>query len=226
MKKLKEVEKALKSVKKFLKDNATGLENDLKKIEDFVANFSEEKKKSDNKKNLETECIESASSLELDAFVLEDKLAKSFDIVAFSDGACRGNPGPGGWGCLILSSENEVLHQSSGVKSKTTNNRMELQGAIVCLNNLSHQKDKKIALVSDSKYVVDGIKSWVFGWKRRGWKKADGKAPENLDLWQELDSVVNDFNSLEFKWVKGHSGYPQNEYVDQLANNALDKAGY
>ena len=83
-----------------------------------------------------------------------------------------------------------------------------------------------VFLYSDSKYVVDGIQKWVPGWKRRGWKKADNKAPENLDLWQELDVLVSKFDELQFKWVKGHSGHPQNEFCDQLANKSLDESGF
>ncbi|MCR9206504.1 MAG: ribonuclease HI, partial [Halobacteriovoraceae bacterium] len=141
-------------------------------------------------------------------------------------GACRGNPGPGAWGSLILSQKNEVLYEGSGVELGTTNNRMELMGAIDCLRNLKDDTNKKIAVISDSKYVVDGITTWVAGWKKRGWKKADKKTPENLDLWQDLDSLAETFQNLKFQWVKGHSGYPQNEYVDELANHALDDAGF
>ena len=109
---------------------------------------------------------------------------------------------------------------------------MELEGAIVALEELErclkqhlHSTPKGVILFSDSKYVVDGITQWVDGWKRRGWKKADKTVPLNLDLWQRLDHAVSKFPSLKFRWVRGHSGHPQNEYVDQLANKALDESG-
>ena len=111
----------------------------------------------------------------------------------------------------------------------TTNNRMELEGALQALEALTREDTKALSksvfLYSDSKYVVDGIEKWVPGWKKRGWKKADKKEPENLALWQELDTVVGKFKKLRFQWVKGHAGHPQNEYCDQLANQALDEAG-
>lgn len=210
LKKYKEAEKALKVLKSFFKDDTTSVKKALKEIENSL-------------KKIEVDKEEPGSS---NAFILEKKLQENFEIVAFSDGACRGNPGPGAWGSLILSAKNEVMYEGSGVELGTTNNRMELMGAIDCLRNLKNESSKKIALVSDSKYVVDGITTWVHGWKKRGWKKADNKAPENLDLWQELDELVGSFQKLKFQWVKGHSGYPQNEYVDELANLALDDAGF
>ena len=85
---------------------------------------------------------------------------------------------------------------------------------------------EKLILFSDSKYVVDGLKSWIHGWKRRGWKKADKKVPENVELWQQLDQLVSKFKNIEYQWVKGHAGHPQNERCDQLANEALDDAGF
>ncbi len=155
-------------------------------------------------------------------------LGRSFSYYAFSDGACRGNPGPGAWGSLVQDHEGLVVYEASSVEVNTTNNRMELQGAIEALKFIQTEFGTQgaIALVSDSKYVVDGIKSWVEGWKRRGWKKADGKTPENIQQWQELDHVVGKFNNIHFFWVKGHSGHPQNEKCDQLANEALDDAGF
>lgn len=213
LKKFKEAKKAIETLKKFfLSDTvAPEMERHLKELEECLKEIPVDKDDSSSNSN---------------AFILEEKLQKNFEIVAFSDGACRGNPGPGAWGALVLSQKNEVLFEGSGVEVSTTNNRMELSGAIECLKFLTDESDKKISLVSDSKYVVDGITSWVAGWKRRGWKKADNKAPENLDLWQELDELVSDFSQLKFQWVKGHSGYPQNEYVDELANKALDEAGF
>lgn len=151
----------------------------------------------------------------------------------FSDGACRGNPGPGAWASLIQDVKGEILLQASGVDVPTTNNKMELQGVI---NGLEHLIDRwvqsgmsereiPVFVYSDSKYVVDGITSWVSGWKARGWKKADGKSPENVDLWQQLDSLNSQFNNIKYVWVKGHAGHPQNELCDQMCNQALDEAG-
>ncbi len=156
------------------------------------------------------------------------KLGREFAYYAFSDGACRGNPGPGAWGSVVQDIEGLVVYEASGVEVNTTNNRMELQGAIEALKFIEQEfgTTGPIALVSDSKYVVDGLKSWVAGWKRRGWKKADGKTPENVLQWQELDEVSSHFNDIQYFWVKGHSGHPQNEKCDQLANEALDDAGF
>tara|TARA_B100000925_G_C21974144_1_gene459274 strand:- start:411 stop:1076 length:666 start_codon:yes stop_codon:yes gene_type:complete len=150
-------------------------------------------------------------------------------IVVFSDGACRGNPGPGAWGAVAQVRSNEFIFQKSGVEFNTTNNKMELMGAIEGLKtieeNLSEYISSDILLVSDSKYVVDGLKSWVYGWKKRGWKKADGKQPENLELWKQLDDLNEKLGGVHLFWVKGHSGHPQNELCDQLANKALDQVG-
>ena len=147
----------------------------------------------------------------------------------FSDGACRGNPGPGAWGAMGQDAGGEVLFESSGLDFSTTNNRMELEGAIVALDELHRHLKQNLSLplrgvflYSDSKYVVDGMTQWVKGWKRRGWKKADKSIPLNLDLWKRLDHSAGQFSRLQFCWVKGHSGHPQNEYVDKLANKALD----
>ena len=151
----------------------------------------------------------------------------------FSDGACRGNPGPGSWGMLGQNHLGEMIFEGSGVDNPTTNNRMELEGAIVALESLvDHFKENPptskphVFLYSDSKYVVEGVEKWLAGWKARGWKKADKKEPENVDLWRRLDDTLKLFTNLKFKWVKGHAGHPQNERCDQLANFALDEAGF
>jgi ribonuclease HI len=163
------------------------------------------------------------------AFSLTPDLIK-FDFIAFSDGACRGNPGPGAWGSLVQRVDESVIYEGSGIEVNTTNNRMELQGAIEALKFIcsfsEFNKSQSVVLVSDSKYVVDGMNQWVVGWKKRGWKKADKKTPENIEQWQELDRLKESFDSLIFQWVKGHAGHPQNEHCDQLANVALDEAGF
>lgn len=210
-KKLKEGQKALRLLKSLLSsDNASAqlasLESELQSLP-----ISEE------------------SSSE-DGLVVPDELAEKFDFIAFSDGACRGNPGPGAWGSLVQTPDSEVIYEGSGVELRTTNNRMELQGAIEALNFInqhpSYNESTRVVLVSDSKYVVDGINQWVPGWKKRGWKKADKKTPENVELWQQLDVIKEEMGTVAFQWVKGHSGHPQNEFCDQLANQALDEAGY
>lgn len=165
-------------------------------------------------------------------FPIPDNL-KDNGFAVYSDGACRGNPGPGSWGMVAQNSKGEVLFFDSGVEEDTTNNRMELQGAIeglLCLleyfekNSLPNSTE--VRLVSDSKYVLDGISKWVPGWKARGWKKADKKVPENVERWKKLDEVVAEFTNIDYEWVRGHQGHPQNEYCDQLANEALDKEGF
>ncbi|OFZ26834.1 MAG: ribonuclease HI [Bdellovibrionales bacterium RIFOXYB1_FULL_37_110] len=148
----------------------------------------------------------------------------------FSDGACRGNPGPGAWGTVIQNSNEKVMATLSGIEFQTTNNQMELLGAINGLKELSklltkNLKNAEIYIYSDSKYLVEGISKWLPSWKKRNWKKADNKAPENLALWQSLDQLNSVFKTVHFNWIKGHAGHPQNEYCDQLANDALNDAG-
>lgn len=152
-------------------------------------------------------------------------------VALYSDGGCRGNPGPGAFAYVIQNHGGEILLEGADFDSFTTNNKMELSGPIRGLNELidflpSSGKDpllSKVKVITDSKYVVDGMKSWVQGWKSRGWKKADGKAPENLELWQELDQLRDRFMQIEWQWVKGHGGHPQNEYCDRKANELMDK---
>lgn len=160
---------------------------------------------------------------------------KMFAFALFSDGACRGNPGPGSWATLAQNPQGEVIFEATGFEMKTTNNRMELEGMIASLKQLQYYLAEKnvesnshseIYVYSDSKYAIEGITKWVIGWKNNGWKKADKKEPENLDLWQELDELKAQFSQLNFMWVKGHAGHPQNERCDELCNKALDEAGY
>ncbi len=164
-------------------------------------------------------------------FPLPDQLVdQGYHFALYSDGACRGNPGPGAWGMMGQDQTGAIIFQSSSVEMMTTNNRMELAGAIAALKELldyrgTHFLEEKVVLFSDSKYVVDGITKWVAGWKKRQWKKADKKEPENLELWKDLDRLVSQFSAIDFEWVKGHAGHPQNEYCDHLANIALDQIG-
>ena len=151
-------------------------------------------------------------------------------IAVFSDGACRGNPGPGAWGAMAQNNKGEVLFTSSGVETLTTNNQMELEGAFQGLFQLQEiegfEWTNTVRIYSDSKYVVDGVQKWVSGWMKRGWKKSDGKTPENVEYWKKLTQLNAKFSDLQYIWVKGHSGHPQNEKCDQLANMALDDSGF
>lgn len=155
-------------------------------------------------------------------------------VAIYSDGACRGNPGPGSWGVVAQDEKGEKIYESTGVELRTTNNKMELQGAIDGLtqyiawieNHATYDMRSNVYVFSDSKYVIDGITKWSVNWQKRGWRKADGKAPENLGQWQELSTLKDLFSNCKYIWVKGHNGHPQNEYCDMLANKALDEAGY
>jgi len=140
-------------------------------------------------------------------------------VELFCDGACLGNPGPGGWGFLLRVKTPSGVQEKEGSGSEpdTTNNRMELLAAIQGLRTLT--KPCSVTLYSDSQYVVKGIQSWIAGWKRKGWRKADGQPVLNLELWQALDAQVLR-HKVTAHWVKGHAGHAENERVDQLAANA------
>jgi ribonuclease HI len=134
----------------------------------------------------------------------------------FTDGACSGNPGPGGWGVLICNGENE--NELTGGAAETTNNRMELLAAIEALKSLPD--GSAVRLTTDSVYVKDGITNWIKNWKARGWKTAAKKPVKNVDLWQELDSEAQR-HSVEWHWVKGHAGHAGNERADELARQGM-----
>jgi ribonuclease HI len=138
-------------------------------------------------------------------------------VEIYTDGACRGNPGPGGWGALLSMGESEKA--LSGAETLTTNNRMELTAVIRALEALKGPSELRI--FTDSEYVRKGITEWVKSWKARGWKTADRKPVKNQDLWERLDALVVP-HKIEWRWVKGHSGVPGNERCDQLANEAID----
>jgi ribonuclease HI len=140
------------------------------------------------------------------------------EIDLFTDGACRGNPGPGGWGALLLYAGRE--RELYGGERDTTNNRMELKAAIEGLAALS--EPCKVNLLTDSTYVMKGITEWLPNWKRRGWKTAAKKPVANADLWQLLDTQ-NQRHEVNWQWVKGHSGHPGNERADALANRGIDE---
>lgn len=139
-------------------------------------------------------------------------------VEVFTDGACRGNPGPGGWGALLRTRGHEK--RLSGATAETTNNRMELTAAIEALRAL--KRPCVVELTTDSQYVRQGITSWITNWKRRGWKTSDRKPVKNVDLWQALDLEAAR-HEVSWHWVRGHSGHPENELADQLANEAIDR---
>jgi ribonuclease HI len=139
-------------------------------------------------------------------------------VVIYTDGACRGNPGPGGWGALLRHGEN--TRELCGGEANTTNNRMELMAAIEALNAL--KRACRVELHTDSNYVRQGITSWMHNWKRNGWKTAAKKPVKNDDLWRALDEATQR-HDIEGHWVKGHSGDPGNEAADALANRGIDE---
>jgi ribonuclease HI len=138
-------------------------------------------------------------------------------VEIYTDGACRGNPGPGGWGVLLSYKGRE--RELSGAVGETTNNRMELQAVIEALRALNRRTQARI--YTDSQYVRLGITEWLAGWKARGWRTANRRPVKNQDLWEQLDALASG-HELEWHWVQGHSGVPGNERCDQLANSAID----
>jgi ribonuclease HI len=137
-------------------------------------------------------------------------------VDAYTDGACKGNPGPGGWGALLVCGEHRK--ELFGGEVETTNNRMELKAVIEALNAL--KRSAKVRLHTDSQYVHKGISLWLPGWKRKGWKTAAGKPVKNQDLWQALEQAAQS-HTVEWIWVKGHAGHPGNERADELANAGI-----
>lgn len=142
-------------------------------------------------------------------------------LFAYTDGACSGNPGPGGWGVLLLARNGDSVVKErtlSGGEADTTNNRMELLAAISALEALSRASD--ITIVTDSAYVKNGVTQWIHGWKRNGWKTADRKPVKNVDLWQRLDQAQTR-HKVRWEWIKGHAGHPENERADELARAGM-----
>lgn len=138
-------------------------------------------------------------------------------VVIYTDGACKGNPGPGGWGALLAYNGREK--KMKGGEAQTTNNRMELTAAIEALDVL--REPCAVTLFTDSKYVMQGLNEWLPGWKARGWRTADKKPVKNQDLWERLDAAVQR-HRIEWRWVKGHAGDPGNEMADRLANEGIE----
>jgi ribonuclease HI len=140
-------------------------------------------------------------------------------VEIFTDGACRGNPGPGGWGALLRYQGTEKT--LAGATKDTTNNRMELTAAIEGLNAVTRACE--VLVVTDSQYVKNGITLWLANWRQRNWKGANGKQVKNIDLWQQLDAAVKRHTAVKWEWVRGHNGHPENEQADLLANQAIDE---
>ena len=143
------------------------------------------------------------------------------DLFAWTDGACSGNPGPGGWGVLMRAMDGETVvkeRELAGGEAATTNNRMELMAAISALETLS--RPSQIVIVTDSAYVKNGVTQWIHGWKRNGWKTADRKPVKNVELWRRLDEAQKT-HKVEWRWIKGHAGHAENERADELARGGM-----
>ncbi len=144
------------------------------------------------------------------------------ELFIYTDGACSGNPGPGGWGALMIARDgNTVLKERElcGGEEHTTNNRMELLGAIHALEAL--ERPAKITVITDSAYVKNGVTSWIHGWKRNGWKTSNKKPVKNVELWQRIDAAQAR-HDVTWEWVKGHAGHPENERADELARAGME----
>ena len=143
-------------------------------------------------------------------------------MTAYTDGACSGNPGPGGWGAILIAKDGDTVlkeRELKGGEAQTTNNRMELLAAIHSLETL--ERPTVVTVVTDSAYVKGGITEWIHGWKRRGWKTAAKKPVKNVELWQRLDEAAAR-HSVTWEWVKGHAGHPENERADELARAGME----
>ncbi len=147
-----------------------------------------------------------------------DERSRTAQVIVYTDGGCRGNPGPGGWAALLRYGDHE--RELTGAEAQTTNNRMELMGAIAALEALT--RSSRVALYTDSQYVKKGMTEWLKSWIARGWLTADKKPVKNADLWQRLQAAAAG-HQVEWHWVRGHSGDPGNERVDALANIAIDQ---
>jgi len=200
-----EVINALQKIAKYFKSHKIDCSSEILKLKETLESIEEQK-------------FVFSNTYELPHDI--DK--KEGDFFVYSDGACRGNPGIGAYGFMVQNDLGEVLFEDAAFYSHTTNNQMELLGAIEGIKWASTKGAHRIFVYSDSRYLVDGINKWVSGWKKRGWKKSDKKEPENLSLWKQVDELNETFQ-CEFHWVKGHSGHPQNERCDELANICIDE---
>lgn len=147
---------------------------------------------------------------------MSDEPAAKPGVTIYTDGACSGNPGPGGWGAILISGEHRK--ELSGGEAQTTNNRMELLAAIEALSALKRPSD--VDLHTDSEYVRNGISAWIHGWKKKGWKTSANKPVKNAELWQQLDAARHR-HEVRWHWVKGHAGHPENERADELAREGM-----
>ncbi|MGR3660030.1 MAG: ribonuclease HI [Paracoccaceae bacterium] len=144
------------------------------------------------------------------------------ELFAYTDGACSGNPGPGGWGALLIAREGDRVVKTRdlcGGEADTTNNRMELLAAINALEAL--ERASTLTIITDSSYVKNGVTTWIHGWKRNGWRTANKKPVKNVDLWQRLEAA-SERHSVTWEWVKGHAGHPENERADELARRGME----
>jgi len=144
------------------------------------------------------------------------------DLFAYTDGACSGNPGPGGWGALLIAREGETIlktRELKGGEADTTNNRMELLAAIHALEALG--RPSTLTIVTDSAYVKNGVTSWIHGWKKNGWRTSNKKPVKNVELWQRLEEATMR-HKVTWEWVKGHAGHPENERADELARAGME----
>lgn len=142
------------------------------------------------------------------------------DVTLYADGACEGNPGPGGYAAVIETGGS--VHEVVGSEWRTTNNRMELMAVIAGFRTLG--RSRSVRVVSDSRYVVDGMNKWIHGWRRKGWKTAAGSPVKNRELWEELDRIASR-HRVRWEWIRGHAGHPGNERADTLARQAISEAG-
>lgn len=143
------------------------------------------------------------------------------ELLAYTDGACSGNPGPGGWGVLLIARDGDRVlktRELNGGEPMTTNNRMELMAAIAALEALS--RPSELTLVTDSNYLRDGVTKWIHGWRKNGWRTADRKPVKNEDLWRRLDAATEP-HRISWEWVKGHAGHAENERADELARTGM-----
>jgi ribonuclease HI len=142
------------------------------------------------------------------------------EIIIYSDGACKGNPGPGGWGAVLIYNDNKK--EIFGGEHNTTNNKMELTAVIKALEEIK-TRNIPVKIITDSQYVKNGIESWIHNWKKNNWKNASKKPVKNSDLWKRLDALVNEFQQIKWEWVKGHNNNKFNELADKLANKGVSE---